>query len=431
MAEFPVSQVHFGENTRYDNKDLEINKEEVLSLVRQDKNIAWAELDLAFPGDRTRVLNIRDVVEPRVKISGPGCVFPGVLGPPETVGEGRTNRLSGITVMASAQYKPLILGGTIAQNTAILDMWGPGAQITPFSSIINVILQLKLVDGVSEWEAHSSIQLAECRVAHRLAETTKEKNPESVEVFELTPVDSSLPRVIYILGCLTSVNVAHSGTAYYGLPIQESLPTFMHPNEFLDGAATADARRGNGGLLSTWNWMNQPVVLELLRQHGKTLNFLGVILQRTRFLSDFGKEVSASCASQLAKLLGADAAIITGSVPSGSNFMDTMITLQVCENKGIKTVLIAPERGGLDGTDLPLVYYAPEATAMVSTGSFEREIRLPAPQNVIGVKKGELARLYLGDPPFDPWNEVKRDGWRDIVGGVDWLGSMKFTCKQY
>jgi glycine reductase len=223
----------------------------------------------------------------------------------------------------------------------------------------------------------------------------------------------------------------HSLVAYYGLPIQESLPIFLHPNEFLDGALTTDARRGNGGLISTWDWMNQPVVLKLLREHGKQLNFLGVILQRTRFLTETGKQVSAGCASQMARLLGADGAIITRTTPSGNNFMDAMITLQACERKGIKTVLMTPERGGTNGTDLPLVFYVPEATAIVSAGSFEREIKLPTPTKVIGVEKGQLARLFLGDPLFDPWSELTRDGWRDIIGGIDWFGSLRLTCKEF
>ncbi len=431
LAEFPVRDVHFGEQTAYNNGVLEINKEELVALILQDNKIASADLDLAFPNEQTRALNVRDVVEPRIKVSGPGCVFPGILGPVETVGEGRTHRLSGVTVMPSAQYRPTILGGVKSQDTAILDMWGPGAQVTQLASKINIILVFRLVDGVSELEAHTTIQSAEFKVAHRLAETTKGKTPGNVEVFELSETDPSLPRVVYVLGCLTSVEGPTASVAYYGFPIKNSLPTFMHPNEFLDGAVTVDARRGNGGLTSTWDWMNQPVVLGLLREHGKRLNFLGVILQKTGFRTVFGKQVSAACTSQMARLVGADDAIITRIIPSGNNFMDTMLTLQACERKGIKTVLMTPEWGGTDGTELPLVFYVPEATAMVSTGSLEREIKLPAPTKVIGVEEGQLAQLHLGDTPIDPWSELTRDGWRDIIGGIDWFGGMRLTCEEY
>ena len=431
MSHFPVKDVYFADHTAYNNGVLEIDKEELLELIKADSKIESAKFEVVFPSEQTRILNIRDVVEPRVKVSGPGCVFPGILGPVETVGEGKTHRLSGVTVMASAQYKPTLQLGVSAQNTAILDMWGPGAEITPFSSTINVVLIIKLVDEVSEWEAHTAIQLAECKIAQRLAEVTRDKSPEEVEIFELSNVNPELPRVAYILGFLTNVPEPHSQVAYYGLPVRESLPTFVHPNEFLDGALTTDARRGNGGFTSTWDWMNQPVVLKLLREHGKRINFLGVILQKTRFVTEFGKQVSAACASQMARLLGANGVIITRTVPSGANFMDFMITASACERKDIKTALITPERGGTDGTELPLLFYVPEATAIVSTGSYEREIRIPRPTKVVGIEKGQEARLWLGDPPFDPWSEMTWDGWRDIVGGIDWFGGMGLTCMEY
>jgi len=88
--------------------------------------------------------------------------------------------------------------------------------------------------------------------------------------------------------------------------------------------------------------------------------------------------------SQMARLLRADGAILTRIVTSGANFIDVMLTVQACEKKGVKTVLLTPEWGGKDGADLPLVFYVPEATAMVSTGSFERDVKLGAPTKVIG-----------------------------------------------
>jgi sarcosine reductase len=431
LAKFHVKDVRFANTTFYSDGVLEINKEELTALVLRDNRIEYADLDVAFPNEKTRIVFIRDVVEPRIKISGPGSVFPGINGPVETVGEGRTHTMSGITVMTSAQYRPTILSGTAAQTSGILDMWGPGAQVTPFGATTNVTLFLKLVDGVTELEAHSSIQRAEFNIANRLAETTRQKNPDDIEIFELFRVDSSLPRIVYILGCLTQWHSPHSFVAIYGLPIRESLPTFIHPNEFLDGALTTDARRGNGGFTTTWGWMNHPLVLQLLREHGKRINFLGVILQRTEFEAEQGKQVTAAVASQMARLLKAEGAILSRTVPGGLSFIEVMLTLQACERKGIKTVLLTPEWGGTDGTELPLVFYVPEATAMVSTGSQERDIKLPSPNKVIGARDKQLVAPRPGDKPFSPWDEVVLEGWRDIIGGLDWWGGMNFTCKEY
>ncbi len=431
MTTFPVEDVKFSGQCSYKKGILEINKEELAKLVLQDKRVASVSLDVAFPGEQTRIVKLRDAVEPRAKVSGPGCVFPGILGPVETVGEGRTHRLSGITVMPSAEYHPTILSGTEAQSAGIVDMWGPGAQVTPFGSTINIVLMVNLVNGVTELEAHCAIQSAEFRVAHRLAEITRGMTPEDMEVFELFEVDPSLPRIAYVLTCLTEWHQSHSLVAYYGLPIRESLPTFIHPNELFDGALTVDARRGGGINTTSWTWMTQPVILELLRQHGKQLNFLGVILQRTRFETEFGKQVTAVGTSQMARLLGADGVVITRTVTSGNNFMDVMLTVQSCEQKGIKTVFLTPEWGGKDGSELPLAFYVPEATAMVSTGSFERDIVLPKPAKVVGVGDSHLVEVYAGDKPFSPWSELTLPSSFLMSGGVDWFGHLNLTCTEY
>ncbi|MBI4319808.1 MAG: hypothetical protein HY675_15065 [Chloroflexi bacterium] len=431
LASFPVKTVRFDRQTRYADGVLELDKAELLGLVTKDERIISADLDVAIPGEQTRIVHIGDVVEPRIKVSGPGCVFPGILGPVDTVGQGRTNRLAGLTLVHSSQYEPTELTGTASQRLGVVDMWGPGAQITPLGSTINVVLVTQLVGGITELEAHSAIQLAECRLAHRLAETTQNLEPESVEIFELNKVDASLPRVVYILGWVTEWHTPHSRLAYYGLHVKESLPTLVHPNEFLDGALTTDARKGNSTQPLTWGLMNQPVVLALLREHGKRVNFLGVILQRTRFESEFGKRVTATCTSQLASLLEADGAIITRTSPSGNNLMDAMFTVEACEKKGIKTVFLTPEAGGSDGTGPALHFYVPEATRMISTGNINMEPRLPAPTKVIGCKKGELAVLRPGDPPISPWGELKFDTGTDIAESVDWFGDWYATCALY
>ena len=108
VVTFPVREVRFSDRTGYENGVLSINKDELIALILEDKRVDSADVDVAYPGEQTRIVNVRDVVEPRIKVSGPGCVFPGILGPVETVGEGRTHRLSGVTVIPSATYCPTI-----------------------------------------------------------------------------------------------------------------------------------------------------------------------------------------------------------------------------------------------------------------------------------------------------------------------------------
>ena len=428
LANFPVKEARFGKRTLYKSGVLEVDKDELLALVLADKNVASAELDVALPGEQTRIVRVRDVVEPRVKVSGLGCVFPGILGTVETVGEGRTHTMLGVAVMVSADYNPQVKSGSGTQNSGVVDMWGPGAQLTPFGKIINIVLVLKLIDDVSEVEAHNTIQLAEFRFAQRLAETTRNLTPESLEVFDLFDVDPSLPRVIYDATLSTTWHEPLPNVLYYGLPLRESLTTFIHPNELLDGVLTVDTRRGNGETPRLWEWMNNPVVFGLLREHGKGLNFLGVILQRTRYEAEWCKHVGAGCASQMAKLLRADGIILTKISPSGNNSMDLIFTVQACEKKGIKTVFLTPEYGGADGIEPALWFYAEEADAMVTTGSLDRGAKLPAPAKVIGCKKGEIVVPYPAES-ISPWSEINLERRSLISGGIDYLGFMRHTCR--
>jgi glycine reductase len=430
LANFPVKEVQFDGQTSYHSGILGIHKEELLGLVLEDKRIDSAEVDVAFPTEQTRITFVRDVVEPRVKTLGPGCVFPGILGPIETVGEGRTHRLSGVAVVASAQYRATITSGTVAESRGLIDMWGPAAKVSPYGSLINVVLVLRLVDGVSELEAHASIQLAQLKVARRLAETTLDQTPESVEVFDLHYADPSLPKVVYNICFHADPWSPHSRVALYGFPIREGLPMLLHPNEFLDGAVTVDARQGGVSTWQTWSWMNQPMILGLLREHGKRLNFLGVILQRSSFYTEIDKQATATFTSQVARLLGAEGAIITGIPFIGNTFFGVMLTLQAYEKKGIKTVLLTPEAGG-GGLSQPLVFYVPEATAMVSTGDLQRKIELPAPAKVIGCEKGQLMAETPEGTPFDPWGSLESDGYSAIEGAVDTWGGMNYTAKEY
>lgn len=430
LTTYPVTKVQWSDRTAYRDGLLQIDKQELLSIVLDDKKIISADLDIALPGEETRIVHVRDVVEPRIKVTGSGCVFPGILGPIDSVGSGRTHRLSGMAVVVSATYRPTILSGTAAQNSSILDMWGPLAKATPFGSTINVVLVIKLLDGVTELEAHAAIQLAEFKVARRLAETTRELPTGETEVFGIGDVDPSLPRVVYIDSFLTNWHAPHSLVAYYGLPIRESLPTYIHPNEYLDGALTKDTRIGSGEYTYTWEWLNKGIVFRLLREHGKRLNFLGVILQRTRFEAEHGKQVTALCAAQMAKLLKADGAIVTRTVMSGANLVDVMLTVQACEKKGLKTVFLTPEWGGRDGTEPPFVFTVPEADAIVSTGSTDREYRLPVPKKLIGINKGELVQLYAGDQWLSPSDELTLDD-TCLAGTTDWWGAGKYTRVQH
>ena len=430
MAEFPVAEITLGSEFCYRSETLEINAGELKSLILEDRHIKDASLEVVAPGAKVRITGIRDIVEPRVKVEGKGQVFPGVLGPVVSVGEGRTHRLSGMAVVTAAEYEGMIRSGSAAQRSAILDMWGPGAEASRFSALVNLVLTLRLAEGLTELEAHTAIQRAECQVAKRLAEVTIGLKPQRIESYELGEDGSNLPRVVLIQGCHSDSHAAHSGISYYGLSIRDSLATFVHPNEMLDGAIGINATKAVCHHPTTWDWQNHPLVLGLYREHGRRLNFAGVILERIRFVTHHGKEVIAHNTAQMGSALRADGALVTW-VGGGNAFIDVMLTLQACEQSGIKTVLVGYESGVKGGVDAPLLYYVPEADAVVSTGNRNSPIELPEAERVVGAYEEIQILNYPGAPVVPARGRVKLDALDMIVGGADIWGMQSWTCRAY
>ncbi len=385
MGKFPVDEVRLSTHTRYLEGTLEIDAAELEAMALQDNRIETANVQVVVPGEKARIFGIRDVVEPRIKVDGPGLVFPGILGPIQPVGQGKNHRLTGIRLMVSADYTWPVRTGKQFESSVVLDMWGPGAEASVYSNDVAIVLGLSLTPGLGERDAHVAMQLAEYKVARHLAETTRDLTSDHVEVFEVAgDVSPELPRVVLIQGVITFADdPPHSGIAYYGMPVRESLSTLLHPNELFDGAVTPYLVRRVGFWPPTYEWMNHPIARVLHREHGRSLNFLGVILERIRFETHEGKEIIALNTSQMAGMLEADGALIS-RLGGGNAMMDVMLTIRALEERGIKTVLTTYESPGPNGTDLPLLFTLPEADAIVTTGNLDEPLELPEPERVIG-----------------------------------------------
>jgi len=431
LADYPVKEIRLGRSLRYESGRLEIDAADLEALITRDARIKEAALAVVRPGDNARITGIRDIVEPRVKVSGNGQVFPGVLGAVKSVGDGRTQRLSGMTVMATAAYEGTVRTGLGVQRSALLDLSGLGAKASKFGDLVHLVLVMRLGEGLSEMDAHCAIQGAEMAVAHRIAQATIGGiEPARVETYDLSATRPELPKVVLVQGCLTDDHHVHSGVSYYGMPIRESLATVVHPNELLDGAITVNATRCIGYFPITWDWQNHPLMLGLYREHGRRLNFGGMILQRIRYETFHGKEVIAQNAAQLAATLGAEGALVTW-LGSGNAFVDVMLTVRACERRGIKTVLVTYEYGGKDGVDSPLLYYVREANAVVSTGSRDRWLELPEVERIVGPYEQMKILSYPGAPVAEARKTLTLDARDMVVGGVDNWGQESWMCTAY
>jgi hypothetical protein len=132
--------------------------------------------------------------------------------------------------------------------------------------------------------------------------------------------------------------------------------------------------------------------------------------------------------ADVVQVCSADAVLVSW-LGSGNAFVEVMLTIRACERRGIKTALVTYEYGGKDGVDSPLLYYVPEADAVVSTGSRDRWIELPEAEKIIGPYEEIRVLSYPGAPSVPAHRAMTLDARDMIIGGVDNWGGGAWTCK--
>ena len=394
MGTFPVERITFGHETRYADGHLQVDKEAVIEAVHADPRIASVDLEIAYPGESTRIWPVRDVIEPRIKVEGPGVIYPGTAGRSiTTVGEGRTHRLAGMGIAEVSSVNWHDAGGDFVE--VYLDMSGPWADLIPLSRLIHLCVVVEPDPGLGNEAQNDAVHKAALVVNDQVAAATRHLSPPQQEVFELSDVDPDLPKVIYIWCVHSPQAMSGSPTAFctttYGLT-QLTPPWFLHPNEILDGALTGPYRTP---FAMSWTVANNPLMLDLYRRHGVDWNFLGVIALRTEWTTQHEKQLMANQTAKLAKLLGAQGAMITWDA-GGNEFIEVVRTIQACERLDIKTVFLTSEDDATEAAPT-MLEPLPEADAIVSTSFFKTGTlqvpELPAVERVIGLSYKDIGPL--------------------------------------
>jgi glycine reductase len=415
-----VKGLKFGDKTGFSGGTLTVNKAELLALISEDpmlgKNL---DVDLAVPGDSTRIMPVKDVVEPRWKIEGKGQVFPGMLGDVETVGEGKTLVLTGAAVLTA--------GKLVRFQEGIIDMSGPGAEYTPYSQTCNVVLVLEPADPeMDKHDYETACRMAGIKAAGYLAKACADVKAEKVETYEFADIREAmnampeLPKVGYLY-MLQTQGLLHD-TYLYGVDVKKILPTLISPLEVMDGAITSGNCVSACDKNSTYVHQNNPVIADMLKRHGKDFNFVTCIATNENVtLAD--KRRSSSYATKLAAMLGLDGVVITEE-GFGNPDADLIMNCWKCERQGIKTALLTDEYAGQDGASQSLADSCPEGDACVTAGNANEVIVLPPMKKVIGY--AEEANVIAGG-----WNgSLAADGTitvelQAITGATSELGYTK------
>jgi glycine reductase len=314
-------------------------------------------------------------VEPRIRPDGRPA-FP-VEG---RAGEGRTNRLDGVVVFSCLDFPAE--ERTLHEQESVVDLAGPGAQLTPFAEEANVVLSFGHRDGLANEELEAWARRTTLSVAEELARPTLEAEPAEVERFELGAADEGLPAVAAL------IQLSDLGPLYYqfvyGVPAGEAgLPRAVDPAELLDGAVSSGEYHWAALRNPTIVYQRNKLVRALYREHGKRLRFAGVVLMRGYEQTADDKQRAATAAAEAAVELGADGAIVTTDA-GGNSHTDVMLTVRACEAAGVRTTAIVAEMADPDSTNSGLTDWVPEADSIVSAGNAEELVPAWKPERVLG-----------------------------------------------
>ncbi|MCI0502877.1 MAG: glycine/sarcosine/betaine reductase component B subunit [Fusobacteria bacterium] len=383
-----IDDVQFGNATEVKGDILYVNKDEFLAEAGADERIASVDVYLAKPGEETRIIPVKDVIEPRVKVEGQGGIFPGFMSDVEQVGNGITNVLKGAAIVTT--------GRIVGFQEGIIDMSGPGAEFTPFSKTNNIVLKVEPIEGIGQHEHEEIVRLAGFRAAIYVGKAGKDIEPNEVKVFETKPLAEQineykdLPKVAYVY-MLQTQGLLHD-TYVYGVDAKKIIPTFLYPTEVFDGAIVSGNCVSACDKNPTYVHMNHPVIEELYAGHGKDYNFLGCIITNEN-VTLMDKERSSNMTAKLVEFLGVDAVIISEE-GFGNPDADLVMNCNKITKKGIKTVLITDEYAGQDGGSQSLADSTPLGDAVVTGGNANEIIKLPVMKNVIGYP--EVAEVIAG-----------------------------------
>lgn len=417
-----INDIQFASESKVENGTIYVNAEELKALLLEDENLKSVELEIAKPGESVRIMPVKDVIEPRVKVNGGGNLFPGVISKVETVGSGRTNVLKGSAVVTT--------GKIVGFQEGIIDMCGEGAKYTPFSQLNNLVVVCDPIDGLAKHAHEKAVRFAGLKAADYIGRLAKDAEPDEIKVYESCSVKEGiekypeLPRVAYVL-MLQSQGLMHD-TYVYGVDMKQSLPTILNPTELMDGAVLSGNCVSACDKNTTYHHLNNPVVADLFEQHGKTLNFVGVIITNENvYLAD--KMRSSDWTSKLCEFLGVDGAIVSQE-GFGNPDTDLIMNCKKIEGKGVKTVIITDEYAGRDGASQSLADADASANAVVTGGNANMVINLPAMDKVIGYP--EVADIIAGG--FD--GSLHEDGsivaeLQVITGATNEMGFNKLSAR--
>lgn len=403
LLDYTIDEIQWGERTFLKDKSLTVAPADLRELFQDLCDGIRVDYDFAGPGESKRIIHVLDTALPIAKPAGAATTFPGFDGPAQLVGTGQTLRIKNLLVTVAGRFPDFDALSPIEKpREGIIDMTGAGAPYSYGADFFHLVLSLTPDGTVSNAAFDEALRNMALRCASFLARAEKSESAPDKRSVMLPPVDEHLPKIVLIYQVQSQLCCAR--TFYYGEEMSKTLPTFVHPAEFFDGALVSGNYKSERKIPTSLHCDN-PFIGELLERHGKTLNFLGVILSRGYNDSFEQKKKMGLWVARLARSLGAVGAVALME-GTGNGTVDFMQTVKACEDEGIRTAAVLHESNGPKGYERPLVDHPREADGMISRGNVSEKIYIPPLTTVIGGTELDLHLKATQDPYrpflFDP-----------------------------
>jgi glycine reductase len=404
LAFHSVGEIVFGRGTRLERSLLIVDQEQLRRLVLQDPRIEAVDFEIVQPGESCRAGPVFDIVEPRAKEPGGSPDWPGVIGAPQTAGNGTTHVLQGMAVTALREQSP---GESRGATGYILEMSGEASAGSDYATLQHLIVIPHTHADLPAHRRQRAYRLAQLKVAVSLAQAGLALAPQSIEILENSAGDDhgDLPRLAYVGQIFSRQRKPEAEEAIlYGADTDGMLPTLLHPNEWLDGAVLPSYHASLGGA-ETYFYQNHPVINALYRRHqARELNFAGTVATIAA-ADNFDRERNTRFAANLVKwALKADAAVLTkfgGGVPH----TDLSETARLLESEGVKTAVQVTDLARDHRVESALLFNFPEVDAIVCIGGNSTSWAVPRVDRVLAANSG-LAELLAGPFAIDSLNVV-------------------------
>lgn len=403
-----------------------VNVKELEELILKDPRIQSVKISLVYPGDKVRILNLLDVVQPRCKIDGKNADFPGVVGKMQTAGQGRTRSLRGVAVLVSNPCSN-------RKENGVLDMAGPIGEMSPYGKMKNVSISPYSVPGTGDHDFEDAVKAAGLKTAVYLAQGAEGLPVQEMEVYDLDIPNldkkSNLPRVaLYYQVYSPQFDFqAISDPCMYGTDVRYMLPIILHPNEVLDGGVVG---WHVVKAIDTYSIQNHGIVKEMYRHHGKDLNFVGVVCATANMEQEARSRSAYMAVNLLKNVLGADGVVLM-KIVGGMPHIDLAFTGELCEAAGVRTAISTQPLTPF-GTLADTILFNAECLDLIITTSatFEKTKIAFQAEKFIG---GDAQTVIFCPEPIvqrasDP--EVTIEEYM-LPGVLDCTGNVKIIVKEY